>query len=375
MPVLLTSAFTTVPPALIALAPREEVAPAIPLPSPALSDSEYKTALSALMSDAQKRAGVYVSLATLISRDNAPPHSAAIVEVLTAYMDSTNPLESVVPLKLLGRCGAAARSALPQILSLTSSSFAPVRLAVAEAIGGLYYTPRGTASTCPSGVTAVLVRFLRSDPDRGTKRAAAVALGRCQSHSPEVLIALAAIIGGEDVPVALGGLSAAQSLGTSGKLLLPAIKTRLADHESVANAIPALFAVASPQETVEAMAQTLSKTSDFVVRQTLVYHAAQLPPGGADTSALAAAVKPLMDVQVSNNGETATSEEINGLRTSAANAYQVLSGDTKTTADALAALVTNTKVPLTVRRNAVTQLGKMGKTALDVPEVLPALKV
>ncbi|MBC8136282.1 MAG: HEAT repeat domain-containing protein, partial [Fibrella sp.] len=159
------------------------------------------------------------------------------------------------------------------------------------------------------------------------------------------------------------------------KLLLPAIGTRLADPGSVANAVPALFAVASPQEAVDMMARTLSKTQDFVVRQTLVYHAAQLPPGSADPQALAAAIKPLMEAKVSNNGENTTTAEINSLRTSAASAYQVLSGDTKTTADALAALVTNTKVPLTVRRNAVTQLGKMGKTALDVPEVLPALKV
>ncbi|MBC7805123.1 MAG: HEAT repeat domain-containing protein [Akkermansiaceae bacterium] len=381
MPVLLTCALAAAAPLSFLAAPYssriapEEIAPSVPLPAASLSEGEYKSALAALMADSQKRPGVYVSLATLVSRDVTPPHAAAIVEVLAGYIDSTDPLETVVPLKLLGRCGAAARPALPRVLSLASSSFAPVRLAVAEAIGGIYYIPRGTLSTCPPGVTAVLIRLLRSDPDRGTKRAAAVALGRSQSMSQEVLIALAAVVGGSDVPVALGGLSAAQSLGPAAKLLMPAIKTRLADGESVANAILALFAVGSPQETVDAMAQTLSQTNDFVVRQTLVYYAAQLPAGGKDTRALADAIKPLMEVQVSNNGENATAEDVNGLRASAASAYQALSGDTKTTADALAALVRNAKVPLTVRRSAVTQIGKMGKAALDIPEVLPALKV
>lgn len=373
MPVLFAAAVTTAPAALIAFAPRDEIAPATPLPSSSLSDGEYKAALSSLMADAAKRPGVYVSLATLISRNAEPPHSSAIVEVLTEYIDSTNALEAVVPLKLLGRCGAAAHPALPKVLSMTSSSFSPVRLAVAEALGGMYYTPRGTAPRCPPGVTAVLVRLLRSDPDRGTKRAAAVALGRCQSSSQEVLIALAGVIGGKDVPVALGGLSAAQSLGTSAKLLLPAIKTRLADSESTANAVAALFEVASPQEAVDAMAQTLSSTNDFVVRQTLVFYAGQLPAGNADTQGLAAAIKPLMDAKSSTNDANASSEDVNGLRTAAANAYQLLSGDSKTTTDALAALINNPKVPLAVRRNAVLQIGKIGKTALDQPEVLPAL--
>ncbi len=371
-----TSAFPSVSVAYVhgaAAITVDKVAAAVPLPADSLSDSAYKAALLDLMADPALRPGVYVSLAMLISRDAAPPHAPAIVEVLAAYADSTNAMDAVIPLKLLGRCGAAARPWLSQVLTMTSSSFAPVRLAVAEAIGGMYYTPRGSAPSCPPGVTAVLIRLLRSDPDRGTKRAAAVALGRCQTTTNEALVALAGVIGGQDVPVALGGLSAAQSLGTDAKLLLPSIKTRLGDPESVANAVPALFAVASPQEAIDVMAETLSGTKDFLVRQTLVFHATQLQPGGTDTKALAAAIKPLMDARVSNNGADATEAAVVGLRVSAANAYQTLSGDTKGTATALAALITNGKAPLTVRRSAVTQLGKMGATALEVPEVLPAL--
>lgn len=375
MPVLFAPAFVAaVPFALIVSAPRDGVAPATPLPPASLSDSEYEAALAALMADPAKRPGVYVSLATLISRDEPPPHVAAIVAVLTRYIDSDNPLDAVIPLKLLGRCGAAARPALGKVLGMTSSSFSEVRLAVVEALGGLYYVSRGSTPTIPPGVSAVLVRFLRSDPDRGTKRAAAVAIGRSQIATPDALLGLAAIIGGEDIEVARGGLAAAQALGPAAKLLLPSIKTRLADDRSVANAVLALLAVGSPQEVADTMAQTLSKTTDFVVRQSLVYHAGQISPGSADTKALAAEIKPLMDAQVSTNGENATAAEVNGLRASATSAYQTLSGDTRTAADALATLIGNSKVPVTVRRSAIAQIERMGKAALEIPEVLPALK-
>ena len=237
----------------------------VPLPDPALPDAAYKTALSDLLTDPARRPGVYVALAGEISRDTIPPHAAVIVELLSAYLGTGNPLESVVPLKVIGRCGAAARPALSKVLTLAASPIAPVRLAVTEALGGMYDAPPGTAPTCPPSVITVLVHTLETDEDRGTKRAAAVALGRCRVATSEVTVPLAAVLGGTDVPVALGALSAAQAFGPSAKILIPAIRTRLADAKSVANAAPALLSVAAPQEAVDALAQTMAATNSFVV--------------------------------------------------------------------------------------------------------------
>ena len=209
-------------------APQVFVEP-VPLPDAALSAPAYKTALATLLSDPAKRPGVYGSLYGSASHDAAPPHAPVIVELMTPYLLGPNALEAIVPLKVLGRCGKASRPLMPKVVSLASHPLGKVRLGAMEALGGMYYAPQGTAPTCPAPVTKLFVRALQSDFDRGTKRAAAVALGRTRVATPEVVLILAAITGSDDVPVALGALSAVQALGTSAKLALPAVKKRLAD--------------------------------------------------------------------------------------------------------------------------------------------------
>ncbi|MBC8142972.1 MAG: hypothetical protein H7Y38_16230, partial [Armatimonadetes bacterium] len=157
----------TVPVALIApvpvfalqeaTAPPMRVAPVL-LPDVSLSDAAYKTQLSALFADPAKRPGLYVSLYNLIERETPPPHADVIVAQLMPFVSGSNAVEAIVPLKVLGMCGAAARPAASKVMLLATSPVDKVRLAAVEALGGMFYAPQGVAPSAPVAVTTQLVR-------------------------------------------------------------------------------------------------------------------------------------------------------------------------------------------------------------------------
>ena len=405
-------------------APSPVIAP-LPLPDPALPDSAYKAALDALLKNPEKRRGVLTTLLIAGNRDTPPAHVRSVVALLIEQLNTGNPLEMVMPVRALGRCGGAARPAFVRVLTLSNSPLSPVREAVADSLGGIFAAPRKITRTpppvCPPAATATLLLLAR-DPHYGTRHAAVLSLGRTRVASDEVLDVITKAISGTDSDLALAGLSAARSLGSAARSVLPAIKKCLSDGQTVTNAVPALMAVTTPQDATDAMAGALAAADDFTVQQTLVYYAGVAPTDRTlDTAAFAAAVKPLM--KAGSAGKTtppaptdapplppapvaddssapaptptgtdkpsATApphaadraavmpapEDAAKLRLSAARAYLHLSADSKDAVATLAALVSDTSVPASTRARALQTLATQSDAVLQSPPVLSALKL
>ena len=386
----------------------------VPLPDPALPDSAYRTDLADLLSDPEKRRGVLTALLHSIRRDETPAHAPTLVALLIQQLNTGNPLETVLPIRVLGRCGASARPAFARVVTLSNSPLDPVRTAAAESLGGMFAASTkggGTATviSCPPAVTATLLRLAQRDSNFSTQRAALVALGRTHVATEEVLETLNQVILGTDTDLALAALFSAQQLGADGHPLLPAIKKRLVDGQTVANAVPALQAMCKPQQGVDALAKSLAEADDFTVQQVIVYYAGKTPTDkGLDTAALAAAVKPLMApgsaggvTQPSAHlvaGTAATagsttsvtappqggsmptvvmpaSDDAAHLRLAAAQSYLHLSADPTDGINGLAVLASDTTVAPAIRRSAILTLGTRDKATLTTPTVVSALKI